>query len=133
MKQSTLRLRKKFQQKKATNRFKNWKKIQREVFQSNRCAYCRRVLTGEVDLDHVIPLSHSKSDRINNYSNLVICCKTCNRLKLDRTGIDYPEWIIRRKKRFKNCSYSDLLKISEEIRNGRRSSRSKVSRQYTKA
>lgn len=119
MKRSTLILRKRFQQKKATNRFKNWKKIQREVWQCNRCSYCRKPLYGEIHIDHVRPLSHSKSDRINNYSNLVICCKTCNRLKLDKTDVEYPDWIIRRKKKFKNCSYGDLLRIAEEMKYGR--------------
>lgn len=119
MKQSTLRLRKKFQQKKVTKRFKNWKQIQRWCWQLNRCAYCRKVLSGEVHLDHVRPLSHSTSDRINNYNNLVICCKICNKLKSDNTGVDYPEWINRRKQRFRNMHYRDLIKLSEEIKNGR--------------
>lgn len=118
MKQSTLILRKKFQQKKTTRRFRNWKKIQRWVYQCGRCAYCRRMLSGEVHIDHVRPLSHSRSQRINNYSNLVISCKTCNKLKSDTTGVEYPEWIIRRKRRAKNASYIDLLRLSEEIENG---------------
>ena len=132
MKQSTLILRKRFQQKKATNRFKNWKQIQREVWQANRCAYCLKPLCGEVHIDHVRPISHSKSNRINNYSNLVISCKTCNRLKLDKTGIEYPDWIIRRKNHYKKCSYGDLIRISEEMKYGR-THRGEVSRKYTKA
>ena len=118
MKKSTLILRKRFQQKKATNRFKNWKKIQRWVYQCNRCAHCRKVLSGEVHIDHIRPLSHSKSPRINNYSNLVISCKTCNRLKSDQTGVDYPEWINRRKRNYRYAPYSELIKLSEEIKHG---------------
>lgn len=119
MKQSTLRLRKRFQQKKATNRFKNWKRIQRYVYQMNRCAWCLKPLRGEVHIDHVRPISHSRSVRINDYNNLVISCKTCNRLKLDQTGFKYPTWITRRKNKCRNTQYIDLIKLSEEIKNGR--------------
>ena len=118
MKKSTIILRRKFNQKKTTNRFRNWKKIQRWVYQLNRCAYCRKTLGGEVHIDHVSPLSHSKSQRINNYANLVISCKTCNRLKSDQTGVDYPEWINRRKRNYRYTPYSELIKLSEEIKHG---------------
>ena len=118
MKQSTKKLRRKFQQKKTTNRFRNWKKIQRWVWQCNRCAYCRKPLLGEVQIDHVRPVSHYKSERINNYNNLVLTCRTCNRLKLDKTGVEYPEWILRRKRKTQYTAYKDLLKIAEEIRDG---------------
>lgn len=119
MKQSTVQLRKRFNQKKTSNRFKNWKQIQRYVFQLGRCAWCLKPLHGEVHIDHVRPLSHSKSKRINNYTNLVVSCKTCNRLKADQTGFAYPNWITRRKNKCKNTPYTDLIKLSEEIKNGR--------------
>lgn len=119
MKQSTLKIRKRFEQKKATRRFKNWKLVQRYCFQGNRCAWCKKTLNGEVHIDHVRPISHYRSEKINNYNNLVISCKTCNKLKSDQTGFVYPEWILRRKQKCKIASYSDLIKIAEEIRNGR--------------
>ncbi len=118
MKQSTLYLRKRFNQKKSTGRFKNWKQIQRWVFQCGRCAYCRKPLHGEIHIDHVRPLSHSSSNRINQYSNLVISCKTCNKLKSDKVGIEYPEWIKRRKEKYKNADYKTLIKLSEEAKYG---------------
>lgn len=119
MKQSTILLRKRFSQKKKTTRFRNWKLIQRYVYQANRCAYCLKPLHGEVHVDHVRPISRSKSNRVNDYANLVVSCKTCNRLKLDQTGFKYPEWIIRRKNKCKHTPYIDLIKLAEEIKYGR--------------
>ena len=118
MKQSTLYLRKRFNQKKSTGRFKNWKKIQRYCYQINRCAFCCKPLHGEVHVDHIRPLSHSTSNKINQYSNLVVACKTCNKMKSDKTGIQYPEWIRRRKEKFKNTDYKTLIKLSEEAKHG---------------
>ena len=116
MKRSTLRLRNRFNNKRNTRRFKNWKSIQRMVFQCNRCAYCRKLLRGEVHVDHVRPLSHSTSDRINNYSNLVVACKNCNKIKGCTVGVEYPEWVARRKSKFRQADYKYLLKLAEEMK-----------------
>lgn len=118
MKQSTIYLRNRFNQKKSTRRFKNWKQIQLNLYQCRRCAYCKRPLHNEHQIDHVRPLSHSKSLRVNQYSNLVVTCKTCNKLKSDKTGVKYPEWVKRRKKKYRKADYKTLLELSEEAKNG---------------
>lgn len=118
MKQSTRLLRNRFNKKKTTQRFKNWKLIQRYLVQANLCCFCKKPLHGEVHIDHVNPISHSSSNRVNNYSNLVITCKICNKIKSDKTGIQYPEWVKRRKNKLKNVKYADKIKLSEEIKHG---------------
>jgi len=118
MKQSTLYLRNRFNLKKTTRRFKNWKQIQRWVYQANLCAFCRKPLHGEIHIDHIRPISHSTSNRINQYSNLVISCPTCNKMKSDKTGVQYPEWVKRRKDKYARADYKTLLQISEEAKRG---------------
>lgn len=55
-----------------------------------RCGYCskdRRVCLEEFHIDHFAPQSKFK-DRMNDYSNLVLACPQCNRLKWDKWVTD---------------------------------------------
>lgn len=47
------------------------------------CYYCKEVLTEKTfTVDHVVPQAQGGQDSL---SNLVPCCKYCNRLKADRS------------------------------------------------
>lgn len=48
-----------------------------------RCRYCLEVLTPKTfTVDHVVPVSAGGSDA---FSNLVACCKYCNKMKGNKT------------------------------------------------
>ena len=50
--------------------------------QDHKCAYCnRRITKDQASLDHIIPIIHIEK----NYgeTNLIVCCKRCNKEKLD--------------------------------------------------
>ncbi len=45
----------------------------------NRCRYCKEKLTDKTfTVDHVVPVSGGGTDE---FSNLVACCKYCNKMK----------------------------------------------------
>ena len=64
------------------------------------CAYCQKVLRKEeVTIDHIFPVSRTsrskfliyichclKINNINDYRNLVCCCKSCNSRKQSKVG-----------------------------------------------
>lgn len=61
--------------------------------QAGRCMYCGKHidpndLINVYDKDHIYPQSKTTDDSLHN--NMVLCCKTCNREKLDRYPIE-PE------------------------------------------
>ena len=112
MKRQTQRLRNQFNNKKNTTRFHNWYTIQRFAIQMNRCGYCFRVLNGNAQIDHVNPVC-SGNKSVNNYSNLIICCKTCNRLKGIKRGVEYPRWIVERKNKLSKLNRKDLLLLAK--------------------
>jgi len=54
-----------------------------ESIYSNRCFYCNRKLTdGNRAVDHLCPVSKGGK---NTFENLVMCCKTCNSIKGNKT------------------------------------------------
>lgn len=72
-----------------------------------KCFYCARVLNSKTwELDHVQPLSRNG---LNIATNIVACCKTCNRMK---STMEIMKFIHKCKFISENFSDSDLL--SEE-------------------
>lgn len=60
-----------------------WQLKRRLVFKasSGRCHYCREdILINTFTVDHVVPRAIGGT---NAFSNLVACCKYCNKLKAD--------------------------------------------------
>ena len=55
------------------------KKLFKEVM--GRCGYCGIYLGEKFEIDHVIPKSISGTGQ---KTNLIACCRDCNKLKLDR-------------------------------------------------
>lgn len=48
------------------------------------CPYCQRKVSLEkASLDHIIPVNLIEKDTNYGESNLIFCCKRCNREKLD--------------------------------------------------
>lgn len=93
-----------FQNRYNTDRFRNWKRLQL-LYQNWKCAYCRCDLHGiKYEIDHVRPLysARKKTSRLNNYSNLVISCRECNRKKGISTNYSYPEWIKKNRDKIRN-------------------------------
>lgn len=119
MKKSTIKYRKQFEKRKANKSYWNWRDIQQYVFQINRCAYCRRSLSDDRQVDHVNPISHATSKSVNYRSNWVISCPTCNKIKSDTAGVEYPQWVARRKEKFKKMKHTELLKLARRMKNGR--------------
>lgn len=39
-------------------------------------------------------------------------------MKSDKTGVQYPEWVKRRKDKYARADYKTLLQISEEAKRG---------------
>lgn len=76
--------------------------VQRAVFYRDRgrCVFCRRDLTGLVNIqgelhyDHIVPLAQGG---INDVTNIQLACKTCNSKKgarNNRTDDHYDEWFL---------------------------------------
>lgn len=61
--------------------------VAKKQFKRAKCRYCRIALSGvSWSLDHQIPLSRGGC---NDLSNLVLCCKRCNRAKGNMSGCEF--------------------------------------------
>ncbi len=56
--------------------------------QDGCCAYCRVVLFGVWEVEHMVPLSRGGADRL---SNICLACPPCNRRKSNRTAEEFKE------------------------------------------
>ena len=64
------------------------KKIQQQY---GRCFYCGELLhKNDVEIDHILPRSIYKTDRI---INLCLACKDCNRKKSDKTMDEFEDYV----------------------------------------
>lgn len=78
----TLHLLDKLDQSAKRNNLSAYRQILFEEFEERTCFYCgRKLLKGNVEVDHVIPWSFIKDD---NLWNLVLSCSECNRQKSDK-------------------------------------------------
>ncbi len=69
--------RREFEEMKQTEFFKRWRKAQYEC-QGGKCAYCLKCIelySSNTQVDHVRPLCKCGT---NEYSNLVLACRSCN-------------------------------------------------------
>ena len=54
--------------------------------QNHKCVYCNRTISKEqASLDHIIPIDEMSQEdvRILGKNNLIVCCKRCNKEKLN--------------------------------------------------
>ncbi len=105
---------------------KEYKKIQKGYIYTRdggRCCFCNRLLNpSKTTLDHYLPKSSGGTD---DYFNLVLCCKKCNKLKGGSIPADYPDKMIElfrlsvRDNKINyyglGISYNKLEKIAEEL------------------
>jgi 5-methylcytosine-specific restriction endonuclease McrA len=115
-----------FDKLKKTDIFKAWKKAQYKC-QDGKCAWCRcdiELYDKNTHVDHVIPLIY---DGTNDFKNLVLACRCCNKNKgakasgyndgmKCRRNNSVPKWI-------KNNYYNDYslpknIEISDDDYNG---------------
>lgn len=67
-----------------------YREILRREFEEDTCFYCGRKLKGEIHVDHFIPWSFVKDDKIWNF---VLSCPTCNERKNNR--VPTKDYLIR--------------------------------------
>jgi len=80
------------------------------------CFYClRRLTTGLVTLDHVVPRVQLGR---NSYRNLVSCCLECNSLKGDRFAEDFLRWLYRQR-RLTAAELTDRLRALDALASGK--------------
>ena len=83
-----------------------YRNILRKEFEYNNCFYCGKKLNDNIHVDHFIPWSFIKDDKIWNF---VLACPTCNEKKNNRLpGIPYLERIIERNNIIKD-SRSEII------------------------
>ena len=56
--------------------------------QDHLCAYCEVPLFGNFEIDHMVPISKGGS---NDWSNIALTCRYCNRSKYNRTVEEFME------------------------------------------
>ena len=62
-----------------------YREILRKEFEENTCFYCGKKLTGVVHVDHFIPWSYVKDDKMWNF---VLSCSSCNLKKNNRIPVE---------------------------------------------
>ena len=62
-----------------------YREILRKEFEENTCFYCGKKLTGVVHVDHFIPWSYVKDDKMWNF---VLSCSACNLKKNNRIPVE---------------------------------------------
>ena len=76
-----------------------YREILRQEFEENTCFYCGKKLQNAVHVDHFIPWSFVKDDKIWNF---VLACPTCNEKKNNRIpGMIFLDKIISRNRAIK--------------------------------
>ena len=63
--------------------------------QRDKCAYCKKLLNGRGEVDHIKPLAPTDGSKpgTNHASNLQLLCMPCNRRKRARDPIDFAQSI----------------------------------------
>lgn len=74
------------------------------------CFYCGKPLSSNgIEVDHYIPWSFVKDDKLWNF---VLCCRKCNNLKRDKLAVErYTDQIVKRNTRILRMSENSIIKI----------------------
>ena len=94
-----------------------YRELLKKEFEENNCFYCGKKLKSKVHVDHFIPWSFVKDDKIWNF---VLSCPECNIRKNNKVpSIDYLEKIEYRNKKIQTVNnliiQSDFSNYSEEL------------------
>ena len=93
------------------NNLSVYREILRKEFQECNCFYCGKTLRKVIHVDHLIPWSFVKDDKIWNF---VLACPSCNIKKSNRIpGRDY---IIRLEKRNKDIQLLDNVIVQADFK-----------------
>lgn len=88
-----------------------YREILRKEFEENTCFYCGKKLGTKIHVDHFIPWSFVKDDKLWNF---VLSCPTCNEKKNDR--LPKPDFIVKVKERNKIIKLSDNSIIQSDFK-----------------
>ncbi len=89
-----------------------YREILRKEFEEDTCFYCGRKLNNKIHVDHFIPWSFVKDDKIWNF---VLACPSCNSKKNNK--IPTKDYIIKIESRNKHIKISHDIVIETEMEN----------------
>ena len=89
-----------------------YREILRKEFEENTCFYCGKKLSGIIHVDHFIPWSYVKDDKMWNF---VLACNSCNCRKNNK--IPSKDFLIRILERNKKANLSSNNLVVEDFRN----------------
>ncbi len=89
-----------------------YREILRKEFEDNTCFYCGRKLTNNIHVDHFIPWSFVKDDKLWNF---VLSCPTCNERKNNR--VPSKEYLFHINERNKILQKSQEVVILSDFEN----------------
>ena len=76
--------------------FEDWQKL----YSADTCYYCGKHIDGRnKTIDHKIPVSRGGT---NAKENLVMCCRSCNSSKHNKTELEFYKWREKKNERSKN-------------------------------
>ena len=87
-----------------------YREILRKEFEENTCFYCGRKLKNKIHVDHFIPWSFVKDDKIWNF---VLACPTCNTKKNNK--IPAKDYLIILENRNKKIQRIDNIVVQQEF------------------
>lgn len=87
-----------------------YREILRKEFEEDTCFYCGRRLGRKIHVDHFIPWSFVKDDRMWNF---VLACPTCNERKNNR--IPTKDYLIKIEERNKRIQHIDNIIIQSDF------------------
>ncbi|MCM1497806.1 MAG: HNH endonuclease [Clostridium sp.] len=88
-----------------------YREILRKEFGEDICFYCGRKLSNKVQVDHFIPWTFVKDDKIWNF---VLSCPTCNRKKSSKLPVEKYLLKIEKRNRHVQCIQNSIVQIDFE-------------------
>jgi 5-methylcytosine-specific restriction endonuclease McrA len=80
------------------------------IAQLGRCFYCGEILSGKIEIDHILPFSKHKNGK---RKNLCLSCVRCNKLKSDKEVKEFKVIFLKRGNTLtNNLFYFEINNIS---------------------
>ena len=87
-----------------------YREILRKEFEVDKCFYCGKKLQKSIHVDHFIPWSFVKDDKMWNF---VLSCPRCNEIKNNR--VPSQDYLIKIEKRNKKIQISDKVLVQADF------------------